>query len=127
MDYSVPGVLGGLGQGYSDPNMMYFGSLYNPISHESLEGIDRFKDTIAQLLYGVLHTVGGKKEDRETFKSAIRHFLDIPANLLILAQLLGIEISTIVGNDIRQLYMYIINSLEQKMKFRFGRRRKKAH
>jgi len=127
MDYSVPGVLGGLGQGYSNPNIMYFGSVYQPQQSESLEGIERFKKTIGELLYGVLFTVKGDKDfsDVNTLRKAIRHFVDIPANILVLAQLLGIEISHIVGTDIKDIYVKIINNLESTMMNigKFGRRK----
>lgn len=119
MDYSVPGVLGGLGQGYSQSELMYFGKIFEPNKDNSIDSIERIKNTIGNLLYGLLYTTTGIKNNEmeiKTLKGAVRHFIDVPANLLVLAELLGVEISNIVGKDLTKIYINIINKLEEKLK-----------
>lgn len=50
MDYATPGVLGGLGQGYVQPNLMYFGSdtqaFLRVLSRTSEEELIRIKRSL---------------------------------------------------------------------------------
>lgn len=136
MDYASPGELGGLGQGYSNPGMMYFGK-----SYEKKEEVSEKKEEVSEKLVDILtHMIGsffdvslfsvGVGADIKTWKEAIRHFIDIPENLLILVKILGLDVvkvTKLTRGNYHMLVDFLANKADDLFekfanKQKFGRR-----
>lgn len=61
MDYAVPGVLGGLGQGYSNPNLMYFGNPIVELAGDAIINSPGIKETLGEMMINLLKSSQNKQ------------------------------------------------------------------